>query len=365
MTGITGLDLRGTLISDLTPLAGMTELAANPSLFGLRFEGIPATRDDPQLAEIAKIGDNAERARALFAYLDVPAQSSQGLRYGIGSGGLVGYDRPSHSQVFPPRAIQIHALLVEDLPELILSFGGGHNQPYAKVARHLDRYRSGIGGDLPQLQPALIWKAGNDLRVYLRQDMARRPGDMSNTPPLDADLRMGLEGFVATHNVLAALHPDLAALDAASIDPAERQRAEMDRSLLQAAIDAFARQTRLILGEVVDDLRDLHAEALGAGKTAERALVIEQESLENLLKTVVTQAIVEVQRSEGIGEKIAGDVRATAVGTVAVGLATNFPQLVTAIQPELGAVISAIHGTEFSLLQAIDYIKLRLSQRKS
>ena len=65
------------------------------------------------------------------------------------------------------------------------------------------------------------------------------------SPPLDPDLRAGIEGFFATHNALAALHPDLSRLDVAQIDSAERHRLEQSRAIMEELLAAFAAQNRL------------------------------------------------------------------------------------------------------------------------
>ena len=91
MLGMTGLSLTNTGVTDLTPLTGLLEMAAlwlddcavsdlrpirameklvsEPFPGGLSFSGCAATKLDGRIAEIAKMKDASERAKALFAYL--------------------------------------------------------------------------------------------------------------------------------------------------------------------------------------------------------------------------------------------------------------------------------------------------------
>jgi Leucine-rich repeat (LRR) protein len=69
MTGITTLTLRNTQITDLRPLQSLAGLRDNPSVLGLSFEGCKACELDPRIAEIAEIENRAERAWTLFDYL--------------------------------------------------------------------------------------------------------------------------------------------------------------------------------------------------------------------------------------------------------------------------------------------------------
>ncbi|WP_309665619.1 hypothetical protein, partial [Tabrizicola sp.] len=294
LTRIERLDLSQTAVgmADLKKLVGIKKLVSgpgpdtNPQEFrGLRFGGCAATREDARVAEISRIEDPSERARVLFEYLEtwvppippeLPEQTHRGLRYRVGPSGLVDYDPASSPGLATAQQRQLHAFLVEDAGQVAGLFGSGHNQPFAYVSQKLGRYGAGLGAALEEISPAIVWKVGNDLRLALAADGGRRPGDMTNRPAFDVDQRAGLEGLVSTHNALVSLHPDLAALDAVAVDPAQRHVVERDRALMEAAIEAFAAQTRLILVEVVRDLRDLHDEALGETRAAIRAMRIEE-----------------------------------------------------------------------------------------
>ncbi|WP_373635765.1 leucine-rich repeat domain-containing protein [Yoonia sp. SS1-5] len=70
LRGLRVLELDDTQVSDLAPLLGLEELVLNPKIFGLSFSRTPAADSDPRIAKIAEIPNNAERARALFDYLD-------------------------------------------------------------------------------------------------------------------------------------------------------------------------------------------------------------------------------------------------------------------------------------------------------
>ena len=375
LRGIASLDLNGCAVSDLRPILAMERLVSEPLQGGLTFSGCAAAALDGRIAKIADMKDDSERAKALFAYLqdwvppvppDVPAQGDKGLKYRVGPRGVVEYDPAS--SLFDPtlQQTELHAILLEDAGELILQCSAGHNQPFAPIGRRLERYHLGLGQSVLTINPVLVWKAGNDLRNHLRADSTRLPGDMDAMPKLGADLRAALNGFVSTHNAFASLHPDLSALDLAQIDPAERHRAIRDQGLLEAAIAAFAQQTRLILAEIVIDLRDLQQEALGSTDAALRAVRITEESFENLIKAVVTQAIIEA-RSDTFGAKIVGDVRSAVVGAIVVAggptIAATYPQLVTALQPHIAALLGAWHGKDYPVSQAVEWVMAKVKRR--
>lgn len=377
LTNLTTLNLNNSRVYDPRPLMTLTKLSTMPRGGGLTFIDTPfATR--PEFERIARIENDSVRAQSLFDALkdwappDPPALAGQvdtGLRYAVSLGGATGYAPLQWTSDPTLQQRQLHALLVEDAAGLALSIGGGHNMPFAIVARKVERYCTALGSTLADMSPVLLWKMGNDIRLILRTDSERLPGDMSPMPRLDAALCAGLEGFIATHNAFAALHPDLSALDHAMIDPAERHKAEVNRALLQAAIDAFAVQTRLILQEVVHGLRDLHVEASGTSDTALRATRIELDSIQNLLKALTAQGIIEA-RSEGFATKIAGDVRAATVGVAATALgpeiAATYPELLTLLQPTIEALLSALHGHGTPLSQGVEWVvgKMRQALKK-
>jgi hypothetical protein len=395
LTGLAELDLSETLVNAdaFCHLAGMLRLHTGPwparvlwSDQGLRFVDCSATRVDGRLKQISQLIPPAERARALFEYLGmpvpwqetpqpdppaIPEQSTNGLRYRVGPTGVVGYDPRTTTGLLTDQQRQLHGFLLEDAGQLVALFGGGHNQPFAYVSQKLERYGGGLGATLDAVNPAVVWKVGNDLRLVLAADGARRPGDMTNRPAFDVDQKAGLQGLLSTHNALVSLHPDLAALDAVAVDPAHKHIAERDRALLQAAIEAFAAQTRLILAEVTQDLRDLHDEAMGETRAAIRAQRIEAESLENLIKAVVTQAIIEA-RGPSFLARVKGDVRGAVVemgvvaGGVALGpqLAATYPQLVMALQPHISALLAAWHGKDYPVSDAVNWVMAKVRQER-
>lgn len=64
------LNLKSTNVLDLRPIKELQGLRDKPFLFGLTFKNTEATRLDPEIARIAEIDDNTERAAALFDYLE-------------------------------------------------------------------------------------------------------------------------------------------------------------------------------------------------------------------------------------------------------------------------------------------------------
>jgi hypothetical protein len=302
---------------------------------------------------------------------EVPGQADSGLRYGKRADGAVGYDPALARRDLGARQRDLHGFLLEDSAGLSALFAESTDYVHDGLLRKLERYRSGLGNGPDGINPAVVWKVGNDLRLALEADAIRRPHDTTNAPNFNADQYAGLKGLVATHNVFVALMPDLAELDGQKSDPARQHVAERDAALLQAAIDAFSAQVRLIMAEVTDDLRDLFHEAQGNGPGADRADVITQESVENLIKVIVAEAIAQ-QRGESLLSKVVGDSRAAVVGG-AVGsaitqygpaVATTFGQLVVAIQPQIGALMSAWHGAGYPVKEAADWVVARMRDRK-
>lgn len=172
-----------------------------------------------------------------------------------------------------------------------------------------------------------------------------------------------LEGLVSTHNVFAGLHPDLARYDGLRVDPAERHKALAAHDELAIAIAALAEQVQLIAARVPADLSDLHRVAGGEGEAADRAIVITQESFANLVTEIVTRAVAEAGQ-ESFAKKIGGDVRSALVGagvggaTAALGpeVAATYPELITALQPYINAVLSALHGKDYPVTQAANWV---------
>jgi Leucine-rich repeat (LRR) protein len=374
MTALTGLSLDNTQVTDPRPLITLTKLMTEPEDGGLTFTDTPFAAL-PEFAGIAEIEDPAERAQRLFAALEgwVPAgkvaaeQSTTGLRYDIGPNGAVGYARLPAPSDPTTQMRQLHTLLVEDAADLLVTLRAGGHSTFAPLARKLDRYALGLGPGLEGLSAIPVWKAGNDIRLLLRAD-ADLKRLMVNEPTLDPLTLAALQGFVAAHNNFAALHPDLSALEHAQIDPAEAHKAEQDRALLQAAIDAFALQTRLIVEEVTLDLRDLHAEALGQNDAALRALRIEIDSIENLVKTLLAQATLEA-RNDTLVSRVVGDMRSAVVGAgvattlpLAPAAATSFLQMIYVLNPQLADLLNTLQGQGGTLSQSVDYVVSRVRQ---
>lgn len=67
---LASLMLNGAEARDLRPLRTLRRLVEKPGLWGLQFRDCTAAKTDPRIAEISLIEDNAERARALFDYLE-------------------------------------------------------------------------------------------------------------------------------------------------------------------------------------------------------------------------------------------------------------------------------------------------------
>ena len=69
LTALSGLSLLGTPVNDLSPILPLTQLVDAPKYGGLAFRNTVAARADRRIAEIAGIQDDAKRATDLCAYL--------------------------------------------------------------------------------------------------------------------------------------------------------------------------------------------------------------------------------------------------------------------------------------------------------
>jgi len=377
LTGLTMLDLDRSGAKDLRPLSGLHRLANTPSDLSLTFRDCAATRLDDRIREISEIEDDATRAKTLFAYLetwepppdldDIPPQSDEGLRYRIGDAGQVGYDRTPPDVPPDDEMEMFHGLLREAAGKLCAECGTGRNQMYGPLAELLARYLDALADGPDSMSAPLVWKYGNDLRTKLASNAARSLDGFEDMPPLGVDLRDTLDGIVSTHNVLVGLHPDLTRFDTLRADNAARHQAEEASDKLDFALAALAEQVALLEARITVDLEDLHREAAGTGETAARAIAIESESFENLIKVIVAEAVAEAQ-GESLGKKIAGDARAAAVGTVVAGTATilgpqvaaTYPDLVATLQPSISAVLAAWKGEDYPLTQAMNWVTNRV-----
>ena len=123
--------------------------------------------------------------------------------------------------------------------------------------------------------------------------------------------------------------------------------------------------------QVTDDLRDLHLQAGGTNDAALRAIQIERDSIENLLKEIIALGTIEA-RSDTFAARIVGDVRSAVVGG-AVGAAmtgagkilgpdaaASFAQMVQTLQPQIAALMTALHGQGSSLTHSADWVTAKL-----
>jgi hypothetical protein len=233
----------------------------------------------------------------------------------------------------------------------------------------LGRYETALGPAPEGIVPAVLWNAGNKLRIELRSDAERSGTAMDDQPKLPGDLRDGLEGLVTAHNAFVTGHPDLAALDAARQDSLDRHSPAFDRALMEGFLRALEGQTRLIVQEVFDEFRVLHEQTAGETAAALRALAVERDSLDNLINRAVREALI--QERGGLAADIANDSRAAAVGLVlqdaakagAPFVAATYPQLVTALMPHMSAFLASTHGAGYPVKDALDYIGWKIKQR--
>lgn len=366
-----------TQVRDLRPLLSLRPLVEGPEALTLGFRRTVAAKQDPAIENISRIKDKVSRAETLFEYLqtwepppdldDIPPQSDKGLRYRIGEVGQVGYDR-TPPDVPPDADMEVfHGLLREAAGNLGAECGTGRNQMYGPLAELLARYLEALADGPGGMSAPLVWKYGNDLRTKLASNEARSLDGFEDMPPLGVDMRDDLAGIVSTHNVFVGLHPDLTRFDMLRADSATRHQAAEAGDKLEAALAALTEQVALLETRIAADLEDLHREAAGAGEAAARAMVVEQESFENLIKVIVAEAVAEAQGGS-FGSKIAGDARAAAVGTVIGGtaaalgpqVAATYPDLVATLQPYVSAVLAAWKGEDYPLTQAMNWVTSRV-----
>lgn len=353
-------------LSQILQLQGL--LKTGNTRFGLQFTDCTAATNDPKIAEISKIKDNTERVQALFAYLrsieekNIQPQSNLGLPYEVNADGQIAYQQVA--PVTPdPALAEFHPVVVAECHALMSLCQSGRNIPYKPLGDTLERYHAALGNDAALINAAMTWKLGNDLRLTLKTNAERRKDDLDDMPPLGIDLRNMLDGLVQSHNVLCELHPRMKLLDTARIDTVDRHEANQSRDIVNAALAAFSEQVQLLRAEIITDLQDINREAQSDTQAALRAMKIEQESLENLVKAILVQGIRD-SKDPSLMAKISGDMRGAAVGTVfaagttAMGpeIAATYPALVAQMQPYISALLSAMHGSDYPLADAVNYL---------
>ena len=117
------------------------------------------------------------------------------------------------------------------------------------------------------------------------------------------------------------------------------------------------------MAEVVSDLHDLWSEAEGDTPAALRADRLTQESLENLIKAIVAEAVAQ-QRGTSLLSRLSGDARGAVVEAVLIGgavaawpqVAATYPQLVSALQPHIAALHTAWHGADYPVSKAVEWV---------
>ena len=386
LPGLRTLWLNNTGVRDLRALKDMSSLVEGAKVWGgLRFAGTPATRLDPELKRLSEIGNDEERTRATLDYLrglgedwppvpegaDLPeVQSLRGLVLGTDAQGRIAYDWGAIGPALPGLVPQFHEILSDELRDFLQICPAGHNI-YGLLGGKLVRYQTALTKEPETLIPALVWKYGNDLRILLRGNRDRMANQIDGMPRLDVPFHAKLEALVASHNILCDAHPVLSALDLAATDPAERQRAEANRQLMAEMLGLLEAQVHLIVDDLRRDFRDLHLEAQGETPAAVRALVIEDETLRNVIRLAVAEAVAE---SKGKGRylgRLAADAHNVAVGVVAVGVAQAvvpamtpaYMALVAQLQPMIGAYLASWPTPPESMRQVVDYLMVRWKAR--
>ena len=377
LTELTQLWLDDTPVIDLRPIRGLRRLAEEPGSLGLTFEYCAACVADPEIDDISYIEDNVERAATLFDYLEdwvppvtedmIPDQRSSGFVFEVGDGRIA---LSAAANKHDAQTEQLHAILRSEVAAVLEMCPTGPDAvAYRRVHQMLEGYQRALAYSVDLIVPPVLWNAGNKLRLELASDAARTGTALDDQPKLPGDVRDGMEALVQVHNAFVAGHTALAALDAVRDDPVDRHRADLDRERMAAFLAALEEQTRLIVDEVFEEFRTLHAQTADETAAAMRALFVERDSLDNLINRAVREALI--QERGGWAQDLASDSRAAAVGvvmqdaakTAAPFVAATFPQLVTVLQPHMAALLASTHGADYPVKQALDYVVWRLKRR--
>lgn len=167
LTRINTLGMNGTAVTDLSPLLRLRRLIEEPGDKGLTFDKSAAALMDPKIAKIVEVVDVAERAKALFDYLELslpslPSEASSARGYTYSGKGPVSSNTPPPATDDPDQAE-----LLNDLQRKAaqLSESLGRSNELAQLVSTVDHYANHINRSMSDLKLQLLYSAANTLRV--------------------------------------------------------------------------------------------------------------------------------------------------------------------------------------------------------
>jgi Leucine-rich repeat (LRR) protein len=340
LTALTTLSLNSTQVSDLSPLAGLTALTtlsldgtpaldlrplrnlgklteSDKRLEGLSFKHTAATRADGRIAEIAEIGDNAERAKTLFAYLEgwevpVPKDSELVPSY------IWPVDGPIRSRDAAPNDVDPDQDdLREDLcrkARLLVGLIGDSNE-LAILKGAANHYLIQIDRPLSNIKLSLLYSAANTLRVAHEADLRAREQSLYNAqlPPKEGAAledvvqthALFFMGFATGHEIHARMTSGLTGVrNAQEIAAAEPIVTALEVRIFDNRPVALDQEDQAALA---DDL----ASAKGQGPSAEIGGLLLRGRIGNLLGAIG-------RRIYGLGTFVAKEVAAGLIGSAVV-----------------------------------------------
>lgn len=381
--GLTWLSLMNTAIRDLRPFRDHPGLATGD--LTLWFPGTAAARLDPEIARIAAL--DSGRSKALHAYLTsldddaytafltrraieigldpAPEQTQEagGAQFGVKSG------RVDYGGLFEPTADQAGRAIEAILPRLdalTKTYSPQHNR-CGTLGRWLHGYQMALTAQARD--PFVIWLAGNQLRDLVRHGQY---GDEPLTPEELGLLPAQLDTIVTLHNVLVSATPDTAALDRAALDSAAVVRAQANRELIREVVTVVQAQTTLIAERVRRDMEALLNKAIGDLPQALRNLVVEDESIQNLLRVLMNEAVLtaaEAEAGKSASRRMAeaaiggmtGNTAFEAAKVAAPVAAASFPALAIQLSPLINHYLTLGWSTSpEQMRRAVEWLRIKL-----
>ncbi|MEQ8341461.1 MAG: hypothetical protein RID15_19150 [Marinovum algicola] len=239
LTRCNSIELRGTKISDLTPLASLKQLK------DVQFEGIPACEQDSELSAIAKVPNPSARTKALLDWLsekadpDPPELLQKGPQFHIGDNPPISLIDPlmSSSDDSDQNVLLSHIRTkAEDLNQIANLAGNAA----PRLPRAVERYLQVVSSEAPEIGARAVWSHANTLESILEihENAIKRDRPNDELPPSVASC---LSDLLETHRVWFLGHPGAREVEARASH--HRRRAEPKR-LYDAAVGVVNAATK-------------------------------------------------------------------------------------------------------------------------
>jgi len=314
-----------TKVTDLQPVLGLRRLATEPANTGLRFSETPAARHDHQIAEIAQIRDNSERARALFDYLEDWVPPGEAPPEDTLVSVSVAHEQIDVDAVTPSQAEideRLRQILYEQLREKTGELCRAAGNRYPKLAARARMLEDLLRNAFADVDILRLHLAVEDLRLLADQ------GQEEGGDPFPSEVVVPLTEVVDRGPGLTLDNAEVEVL----LARANRRRAAgPEPEDIQDAHDRMSEATAKDEAAIGERLRKLENQIIG-GATAEA-----QETQRAAHKNI----IIRLGRIAWAGCKFAAGVTVTIAATEAFGPAiaayvkTNLPLL---------AEVAATHG---------------------